>query len=219
MQEQPNIGDEFEANINEGNQDQTAAERSAETREPMREGRADTIPESKQSEPQDSQNAVPGEAREDGNQFPRRQRPDNPADSIDPAQQFPHNPQNNGGNGGYGRLQRQQWRGDQRYAPYNNPRPANNGGRNMIPNNGNIPGAGGMFMHHSNNGNRIAQEVNAPQANQDWRSTWEYPGHPDMTVEEMLHHSTVAGNEQGRGNARQQMWGNVMGPVMDTQPP
>ena len=88
MQEQPNSADEFEASINEGNQNQTVAERSAETREPMREGRADTIPESKQSEPQDSQNTVPREAREDGNQFPRRQRPDNPADSIYPAQQF-----------------------------------------------------------------------------------------------------------------------------------
>ena len=94
MREQPNIGDEFEANINEGNQDQTAAERPAETREPVREGRADTRPESEQSKPQESQKAVPGEAREDGNQFPRRQRPDNPADSIDPAQQFPQNPQN-----------------------------------------------------------------------------------------------------------------------------
>ena len=56
MQEQPNSADEFEASSNEGNQNQTVAERSAETREPMREGRADTIPESKQSEPHDSQN-------------------------------------------------------------------------------------------------------------------------------------------------------------------
>ena len=211
------MGDEFEANINQSNQDQNAVERPTEISEPAGEGRANTIPESKQDEPHGSQNAVPREARRDNSQFPRRQRLDNPADRADHAQQFPQNPQNNGGDGGYGRVQRQQWRGDQRYAPYNIPGPANNGGRNTIPNNGNILEAGGMLTHHSNNGNQIAQDNNASQVNQDWRNAWQYPGHPNMTVGEMLHQNTAAGNVQGIGNARQLLWRNMMRPVMDTQ--
>ena len=95
----------------------------------------------------------------------------------------------------------------------------NQSNQDTIPNNGNIPEAGGMFTHHSNNGNQIAQDTSTSQVNQDWRNTWQYPGHPHMTVEEMLHQNTAAGNEQGIGNARQHMWGNMTRPVMDTQPP
>ena len=114
MQNQQNIGDEFEANISQNDQDRNAAERPRDIREPIGEGRSNVVPENKESEPHDNQNTMPREARVDESQFPREQRQDNQANRVDPAQQSIRNPQNNEDEGGYGRGQRQQWRDDQR---------------------------------------------------------------------------------------------------------
>ena len=114
MQNQQNVGDEFDANISQNDQDRNAAERPSDTREPIGDGRSNVVPESKESEPHNNQNTMPREARGDNSQVSREQRQDNQANRADPAQQFVHNPQNNGGEGGYGRGQRQQWRDDHR---------------------------------------------------------------------------------------------------------